>query len=89
MVELDDRQIKFLQDYVERAKLNSSVLQEEFLDHLCCTVEAYLQNGCSFEEAAANALTAFGEDEMKKLESRNHFTHSPKQYYNEKSPDFP
>ncbi|MBR9920000.1 MAG: M23 family metallopeptidase [Bacteroidetes bacterium] len=69
MPELSAEQVDQVQAKLHQVGLEFRPLEDEFLDHLCCAIEQNMGAGMTFAEAEKSAFAAFGEDEMKKLES--------------------
>src|ERR1043165_4837465 len=66
MMELTEAHIAFIkQDLLERG-ITLYDLADSFVDHICCTIES--NPGQSFDEAYANALDAFGENGLNKIQ---------------------
>jgi len=51
MAELSDREIEFLNREIDKQGLTYTQLQKELLDHLCCDVEAKMEEGLEFLKA--------------------------------------
>lgn len=51
MSKLSDEQIEFIEQQVHNSQIESEELKEDLIDHFCCIIEDYLDNGKSFEEA--------------------------------------
>lgn len=62
MIQLSDEQIQQVLEQLEAAGLDYLPLQEELLDHLCCSIETKMQQGLSFAEAQVLSYQAFGEN---------------------------
>lgn len=75
MRELTEAQIKVVEKAIA-AQCSQSVLVNELLDHTCCAIEAYLEEGYSFELALGIALSNFGGQEMKNISKQVNRTHT-------------
>ncbi|CAD5266887.1 MULTISPECIES: M23 family metallopeptidase [unclassified Imperialibacter] len=66
MRELTEAQIKTVEQAIA-AQCGKTVLGNELLDHTCCAIEAYMEEGHSFDFAMSIAISTFGTNEMKKV----------------------
>lgn len=69
MPELSIQELQEVEQKLQEAGLSYDVLEAEMLDHICCSIEQDLASGTRFSEAMQSAFDAFGEDELKKLET--------------------
>lgn len=60
MSTVTDRQVEFIRRDIRAKGIRLPELEESILDHLCCMVEAEMEQGASFEAAYNTALFAFG-----------------------------
>ncbi|MEQ9374776.1 MAG: M23 family metallopeptidase [Imperialibacter sp.] len=66
MRELTETQIKNVEQAIA-AQCGNTILGNELLDHTCCAIEAYMEEGHSFDLAMSIAISTFGTNEMKKV----------------------
>jgi murein DD-endopeptidase MepM/ murein hydrolase activator NlpD len=74
MRELTEAQIKTVEQAIA-AQCGNTILGNELLDHTCCVIEAYMEEGHSFELALNISLSTFGKNEMKKVSKQVKRTH--------------
>lgn len=60
MHELDEKQIALVCQDVESAGINFSHLETDLVDHVCCNIEHYMNQGISFNQAYARVKEEFG-----------------------------
>lgn len=75
MRELTEAQIKLVEQAIA-AQCSQSLLASELLDHTCCAIEAYMEEGHSFDLSIGIALSTFGGQEMKKISKQVKRTHT-------------
>ena len=68
MVELNHRQIRKINQEIDRSGITYSDLQEELLDHLCCDVEAEMDEGIEFITALDNVMKGIGRERMQEIQ---------------------
>ncbi len=68
--ELQVEEIQFIENYLQAQSLHYQPLQEELLDHMCCSVEDRLQEGIDFQQACEQVFQTFGKDEIQKMEKQ-------------------
>ena len=51
MAELSDKELAFLNREIDKQGLTYTQLQKELLDHLCCDIEAKMDEGIEFLKA--------------------------------------
>ena len=51
MAELTDKELKILSKEIDKQGLTYTQLQKELLDHLCCDIEAKMEEGIEFLKA--------------------------------------
>ncbi|MEM9929520.1 MAG: M23 family metallopeptidase [Bacteroidota bacterium] len=73
MIILTDTQVAQVSEHLAQTGLPPG-LQNEMLDHLCCTVEHAMQEGASFERALADTLQNWPHAQLKKLHHSIRFT---------------
>ncbi len=66
MRELTQQQVELVEEAI-LDQCGKSILRNELLDHICCAIEAYMEEGQSFELALSVSLSMFGNEEMKKV----------------------
>lgn len=66
MTELTEKQVDELERVLRKQVGNSHHFTGELLDHLCCAVEAYMEQGFEFHTAMPLALQSFGDNGLKK-----------------------
>ncbi|MCB0644711.1 MAG: M23 family metallopeptidase [Phaeodactylibacter sp.] len=69
-MELLDTQVVLVSRKLDAVGLAYQPLKEELLDHICCAIEAQLDQGMAFEQAFEEAFDTFGEDEMQEIEKQ-------------------
>ena len=74
MIELNEDQILYVERTLEDQGLKHSPLKEELLDHICCQVEAGMNDGMLFQEALHQSISAFEEDEIKNIQHQLYST---------------
>lgn len=65
---LSKNEIDFIEAEVKKSKITVSHLEEELTDHLCCTVEELITDGCTFDEALTQVRKDVGMDTLKAIE---------------------
>ena len=55
MSKLSDDQVEFIEQQVHNSQIESEELKEDLIDHFCCIIEDYLDNGRSFEDSYKKA----------------------------------
>lgn len=65
---LSDKETAFIRQEVKKCGISFSHLEDEFIDHLCCLTEEYLNEGCSFEEAFKRVRKDIAFDSLKDIE---------------------
>lgn len=66
---LEDEEVSFIKEEIEKSKISISELKDDLLDHFCCFIENELTKGTSFESAYVKALNHIcpnGFDEIQK-----------------------
>ncbi|CAN0097702.1 unnamed protein product [Chrysoparadoxa australica] len=53
---LDDNQVEFIEEQLNKSKVISKELKDDLLDHMCCLVEINMKKGLSFEQAYQKAF---------------------------------
>ncbi len=51
MSKLSDEQIEFIEQQVHNSQIESEELKEDLIDHFCCIIEDYINQGKSFEDS--------------------------------------
>jgi len=51
MSKLSDEQVEYIEQQVNNSQIESKELQEDLIDHFCCVIEDYLDQGKTFEES--------------------------------------
>jgi biotin carboxyl carrier protein len=67
---LTDEQVSWIEQRLDEHKICNQILRQEVLDHVCCAVEAHLQQGLPFETAYACVMTSFGENGLQQLDKQ-------------------
>lgn len=65
---LSDEEIKFIRNDVENCGISYSHLEEELIDHICCMVEEYLDEGYNFDAAYSRVKKYISFDTLKDIE---------------------
>jgi hypothetical protein len=68
MAELSEKEIRRLNREIEKQGLTYSELQQELLDHLCCDVEAEMEEGLEFVKALEKVRKGMGEDRIQQIQ---------------------
>ncbi len=68
MAELTDKQIRRISQEIARSGLTYTELQEELLDHLCCDVEAEMNDGLEFIKALEKVRKGIGENRIREIQ---------------------
>ena len=56
MSKLSDAQLEYIEQQVHNSQIESEELKEDLIDHFCCVIEDYLDQGKTFEEAYNKAF---------------------------------
>ena len=75
MTELNEQQITFISEYLEQHLFKFIPLREELLDHLCCMIEAKMDQGLSFHQATEQVLELYSESTLQKIEKQTIQSH--------------
>ncbi len=51
MSKLSDEQVEYIEQQVNTSQIESEELKEDLIDHFCCVIEDYLDQGKTFEES--------------------------------------
>ncbi len=68
MAELNEKEIRRLCREIERQGLTYTELQQELLDHLCCDVEAEMDEGLEFIKALEKVRRGMGEGRIQQIQ---------------------
>ena len=68
MSELNNKQIRRISREIDRSGLTYTELQEELLDHLCCDVEAEMNEGLEFIKALEKVTQSIGEKRLQEIQ---------------------
>ncbi len=68
MGELTGKQIRRIIQEIDRSGLTYTELQEELLDHLCCDVEAEMNEGLEFIKALEKVRKGIGENRIQDIQ---------------------
>jgi len=68
MAELTEKEIQALNREIEREGLTYTELQQELLDHLCCDVEAEMEEGLEFVKALEKVRQGMGKDRIRQIQ---------------------
>ena len=69
MGSLRSSQLGKIRVYLERHGLTNELLQTEMLDHICCDLEQYMDQGLEFEEALKKVQSEIPKNQFKQLQS--------------------
>jgi hypothetical protein len=72
MPNLNDSQIAIISNKIKEQGLKSFAFSNELLDHVCCRIEHFMENGSSFESALNQSSYLYQKKEIKKI--RKNFT---------------
>jgi hypothetical protein len=68
MAELTEKEIRRLNREIEKQGLTHTELQQELLDHLCCDVEAEMDEGLEFVKALEKVKKGMGKDRIREIQ---------------------
>ena len=68
MAELTEKEIRRLNREIQRQGLTYTELQQELLDHLCCDVEAKMEEGLEFVKALEKVRKGMGKDRIQQIQ---------------------
>ena len=68
MHELTDREIGLISREIDRQGLTYTLLKDELLDHICCDIEAEMENGLTFNEAYRKVKRIIGNSRIRQLQ---------------------
>jgi len=68
MAELSEKEIRQLNREIEKQGLTYTELQQELLDHLCCDVEAEMEEGHEFVKAFEKVRKGMGKDRIQQIQ---------------------
>lgn len=68
MIELNSNQTAIVKAVIEERGLQYGPLKDELLDHYCCLVESYIEDGKSFEESLKSCVSDFESSDLKAIE---------------------
>ncbi len=68
MAELTEKEIRRLNREIQRQGLTYTELQQELLDHLCCDVEAEMEEGLEFVKALEKVRKGMGKDRIQQIQ---------------------
>ncbi len=68
MAELTEKEIRRLNREIEKQGLTYTELQQELLDHLCCDVEAEMEEGLEFIKALEKVRKEMGKDRIQQIQ---------------------
>ncbi|MCK4855481.1 MAG: hypothetical protein KAT31_14485 [Bacteroidales bacterium] len=68
MAELTEKEIRKLNREIEKQGLTYTELQQELLDHLCCDVEAEMEEGLEFVRALEKVRGKIGKDRIQQIQ---------------------
>lgn len=69
MGSLSSSRLDEIRDYLERHGLTYELLQTEMLDHICCDIEQYMDEGLEFEVALEKVKSEIPKNQFKQLQS--------------------
>jgi len=68
MAELTEKEIRRLNQEIQKQGLTYTELQQELLDHLCCDVEAEMEEGLEFVKALEKVRKGMGNDRIQQIQ---------------------
>jgi len=68
MAELTEKEIRRLNREIQKQGLTYTELQQELLDHLCCDVEAEMEEGLEFIKALEKVRKGMGKDRIQEIQ---------------------
>lgn len=68
MVEISDQEIDRISLEIEQDGLTYTALQNELLDHICCQVEALMEQGMTFNEAYRSVRKEMGKKRIRQIQ---------------------
>lgn len=70
-MELNKEQIQFVANYLEQHLAKLIPLREELLDHLCCDIEALMEQGMVFSKAAEQTFDRYSQETLQRIEQQS------------------
>lgn len=68
MIQLSNREIEILSKEIEKQGLTYTELQKELLDHLCCDIEAKMEEGIEFLKACEEVKSRLDKNRMQEIQ---------------------
>ena len=68
MAELSDKELSFLNKEIDKQGLTYTQLQKELLDHLCCDIEAKMDEGIEFLKAFEEVSKRLENDRIQQIQ---------------------
>ena len=81
MYTLSEHQITFILDDLKRKGIETEDLQSNLLDHVCCIIEAELEENGDFESFYSSVIRTFYKTDLKELEEETQSLLTFKNYY--------
>ena len=67
MHNLTDSQVDIVSSKIKEQSLKSFAFSDELIDHVCCRIEQFMENGSSFETALNQTSHLYQRNEIKKM----------------------
>ncbi|MFM2047981.1 MAG: hypothetical protein RI955_527, partial [Bacteroidota bacterium] len=81
MYQLTDKQIDFILDDIKKRGIQIESLQQNLLDHICCTIENEMNNGDDFETFYSTTIQKFYTNELFEIEQETNYLLTFKNFY--------
>jgi hypothetical protein len=81
MYRLSEQQIDFILDDIRARGVEMESLQHDLLDHICCIIEARLEENGDFGRFYENVITTFYKKELREIEEETIYLLENKNYY--------
>ncbi|MEY4876552.1 MAG: hypothetical protein RL708_1701 [Bacteroidota bacterium] len=81
MYQLTDKQIDFILDDIKKRGIRIESLQQNLLDHICCTIENEMNEGDDFEFFYSATIQKFYTNELFEIEQETNYLLTFKNFY--------
>ncbi len=78
MLELTEQEIDLISRDIDRQGLTYTLLKDELLDHICCDIEAEMENGLTFNEAYRKVKSEMGKKRIRQIQDETLYLISKK-----------
>lgn len=73
MPDLNDDNIQLIKNDLEQSGIKNNLLKDELLDHICCRIEAEMENGLDFQQAYHKTSAIYTRKELHRTEQNLSF----------------